>query len=116
MAKRPVRPVPHKRPEPKQPKTPPYPGEHPHAPEHRHRHHRPIGPLTLLLLEEWIMALSQVVTDKLDSEDQKIADFGKKLDDFIATHQGNQAADDAALVARLDAQGQAIDAASAKLA
>ncbi len=97
MAKRPVRPVPHKRPEPKQPKTPPYPGEHPHAPEHRHRHHRPIGPLTL------------------DSEDQKIADFGKKLDDFIATHQGNQAADDAALVARLDTQGQAIDAASAKL-
>ena len=76
-----------------------------------HHHKR----ITLRRLLEDFMALSQTVLAALDAEDQKIADLSKKVDDFIATHQGNSAADDQAVVDRVTAQGAAVDAISAKL-
>jgi len=69
----------------------------------------------ILELEEQIMALSQMVTDALAAQDQKIAALDTKVDAFIAAHQGNTAADDQAVVDALGKQGQAIDAISAKL-
>ena len=82
---------------------------------HRKRHHTHTELVELVIaLEAQIMALSQSVTAALDAQDQKIADLGHKVDDFIATHQGN-AADDQAIVDRLAKQGAAVDALAAKL-
>ncbi len=61
------------------------------------------------------MALSATVLAALDAEDQKIAALSTKVDDFIATHQSNSAADDQAIVDRVTAQGSAVDAIAAKL-
>jgi hypothetical protein len=70
----------------------------------------------LLELEIAHMALDQTVTDALTAQDAKIADLAAKVDAFIAAHQGNSAADNAAIVAAVQAQGAAVDAISGKLA
>ncbi len=102
------------KPEPKAPKPrkPPYPGEPPHTPEHPHRHKRH----TLRTVLELVMALSQSVSDALNAQDQKLAALATKVDEFIASHQSNSAADDQAIVDRMTPQGAAVDAISAKLA
>ena len=69
----------------------------------------------ILELESQIMALSQTVTDALAKQDAKLKDASDKLDAFIASHQTNSAADDAAVVAALDAQGAVVDSMTAKL-
>jgi hypothetical protein len=69
-----------------------------------------------LELEIKIMAVDQTVTDALAAQDAKIADLSTKVDAFIAAHQGTSAADNAAIVAAVQAQGQAVDAVAAKLA
>jgi hypothetical protein len=69
-----------------------------------------------LELEIALMALDQTVTDALAAQDAKIADLAAKVDAFIAAHQGSSAADNAAIVAAVQAQGQAVDAISSKLA
>lgn len=61
------------------------------------------------------MALSQRLTDALAAQDEKIATNDRKVDEFIASHQGTSAADEQAVVDRLSAQGQALDATAAKL-
>ena len=94
----------------RKPRKPPYPGEHPP------HHHHPRKPLTLETLEKLIMAVSQLVTDALAAQDAKIASLSQKVDDFIAAHQSNSAADDAAIVDRVNAQGAAVDQIAAKLA
>jgi hypothetical protein len=70
----------------------------------------------LLELEIAHMALDQTVTDALTAQDAKIADLAAKVDAFIASHQGSSAADNAAIVAAVQAQGTAVDAISSKLA
>jgi hypothetical protein len=69
-----------------------------------------------LELEIALMALDTTVTDALAAQDAKIADLAAKVDAFIAAHQGNSAADNAAIVAAVQAQGTAVDAISSKLA
>jgi hypothetical protein len=69
-----------------------------------------------LELEIALMALSKTVTDALDSNDAKLAAESAKIDAFIAAHQGTSAADEQALVDRLNAQGAVVDANAAKLA
>ncbi len=61
------------------------------------------------------MALSASVTAALDAQDQKLADLGHKVDDFIASHPGSNPADDQAIVDRVVKQGQTVDAMAAKL-
>ena len=107
MAKRiPVKPTPKP---PRLPRKPPYPGEYP--PRRRHDHHHPP---TNRELERIIMALSQTVQAALDAQDVKIAALSQKVDDFVASHQGN-AADEQAIVDRLTKQGASVDAIAAKL-
>ena len=60
------------------------------------------------------MALSQTVQAALDAQDVKIAALSQKVDDFVASHQGN-AADEQAIVDRLTKQGASVDAIAAKL-
>lgn len=62
------------------------------------------------------MAVAANVTTALDAQDQKIADLSTKVDQFLATHQGNSEADAQAVVDRVTAQGAAVDAVAAKLA
>jgi len=99
------------------PRTPTHHGDQtPHTRPHHRRHphtHEELVEL-VIALEAQIMALSQTITAALDAQDQKIADLGHKVDDFIATHQGN-AADDQAIVDRLAKQGASVDAIAAKL-
>ncbi len=92
------------------------------AGKHYHHDGRPCELRTLehiigfiLTLEEQIMSLSQTVTDALAKQDAKLKDASDKLDAFIASHQTNSAADDAAVVAALDAQGAVVDGMVAKL-
>lgn len=83
----------------------------------RRRHHHDDEDIitTILRLERFIMAISQSVSDALDRQDQKLAEVSRKVDDFIAAHPPVDPADNDAIVARLSAQGQALDAISAKL-
>jgi hypothetical protein len=69
----------------------------------------------ILTLESHIMALDQTVTDAIAKQDAKLADVSAKVDAFIASHQSNSAADNAAIVAALDAQGAVVDGIAAKL-
>jgi hypothetical protein len=71
----------------------------------------------LLELEIMIMAVDQTVTDALSAQDAniaaqdaKLADLSAKVDAFIASHQGSSAADNAAIVAALQAQGTKVQA------
>jgi hypothetical protein len=68
-----------------------------------------------LELELRLMAVDQTVTDALAAQDQKLSDLSKKVDDFIASHQSNSAADNASIVSSVQAQGTAVDAISSKL-
>jgi hypothetical protein len=69
----------------------------------------------VLELESQIMALDQTVTDALAAQDKKISDLSASVDAFIASHQSNSAADNAAIVAAVQAQGSAVDTIAAKL-
>jgi hypothetical protein len=94
----------------KTPRTPKYPDEH----RYHHPHH-PHKPLSLETLKELIMAISQSVAAALDAQDVTLAALSKKVDDFIAAHPPVDPADDAAVVARVEAQGKAVNDISAKL-
>ncbi len=90
------------------------------APRREHKHGRDLRTLEhviayLLELEVKIMAVDQTVTDALAAQDQKLADLSKKVDDFIASHQSNSAADNASIVSSVQAQGSVVDGISAKL-
>ncbi len=69
----------------------------------------------LIELEHMIMALASQVTDALAAQDAKLANLSTEIDMFISTHQGQSAADVAALVERVTAQSAAVDAVVAKL-
>ncbi len=89
-------------------------------PAAKHHHGRELRTLAhlvefVLTLESQIMALDKTVTDALAAQDAKIADLGTKVDAFIAGHQTNSAADNAAIVSAVQAQGTAVDAIAAKL-
>ena len=69
----------------------------------------------ILELEITIMALDTTVTDALAAQDQKLKDLDAKVDAFIAAHQTNSAADNAAVVSAVAAQGTVVDSIAAKL-
>ncbi len=69
----------------------------------------------ILHLEAKHMALDKTVTDALALQDQKLADLAAKVDAFIAAHQTNSAADNAAMVAAVQAEGTVVDGITQKL-
>lgn len=62
------------------------------------------------------MAVDQRILDAEAALDGKVTALDQKVDAFIASHQTNNEADVAAIVAKTAAQGDAVDAVAAKLA
>jgi hypothetical protein len=119
MAKRPAKP----KPKPKDdhdeslPWSPESPQKHGPLRCHDGRDIRTLEHVIVLALELEIalMSLDKTVTDALAAQDAKLADLAAKVDAFIAAHQGTSAADSAAVVSALQAEGSVVDGIAAKL-